>query len=48
LLETLADGSWTQGASEILIVGDSQLIIDFASRRSRPGKASLFLALRRI
>ena len=26
LLETLAGGSWLQGASEILIVGNSQLI----------------------
>ena len=32
----------------MLILGDSQLIIDFAARRSRPNKASLFLALRRI
>lgn len=33
---------------KILIYGDSQLIIDFANRKSRPGLAHLFLKIRRV
>jgi hypothetical protein len=31
-----------------LVYGDSQLIIDFANRKSKPGLAHLFLKVRRI
>ncbi len=36
------------GRDHVLVVGDSRLILDFAMRRARPGKASLFLKCREL
>ena len=32
----------------MVVYGDSRLVIDFANRRAKPGKAELFLLMRRV
>ncbi len=46
LLGALLDDDVMQGAGEVMVLGDSRLVVDFATRKARPGKASLFLKVR--
>ena len=32
---------WPKGVSEVVVIGDSQLIISFMQRRAKPGKREL-------
>jgi ribonuclease HI len=48
MLSELYTNSYLDDVSELMVLGDSRLVIDFATRRARPGKASLFLKVREI
>ena len=48
LLGELAQGGALRGAGEVMVLGDSRLVLDFATRKARPGKATLFLKVREL
>ena len=48
LLGELRGSCLLEGEREVMVLGDSRLVIDFATRKARPGKASLFLKVREL
>jgi ribonuclease HI len=48
LLAELEQGNWLADVTKVIVVGDSRLVLDFATRKARPGKASLFLKVRGV
>ena len=48
LLSALMRRGVPAGVATVVIFGDSRLVIDFANRAAKPGKASLFLLMREV
>ena len=48
LMEIIWEAREKLQGHEILVYGDSRLVIDFANRKARPGLANLFLNVRRV
>ncbi len=48
LLGALLDADVIGDAREVMVLGYSRLVVDFAARKARPGKASLFLKVREL
>jgi ribonuclease HI len=48
LLGELLGSCLLDGVGDLMVLGDSRLVVDFATRKARPGKASLFLKVREL
>ena len=48
LMQSLVEHGVPGQADTVLVIGDSQLIIDFANSIARPSKAKLFLGVQRL
>lgn len=48
LLECLQDAGIPEGVRYVLVLGDSRLVIDFCTRRARPGVDALFVGVRLV
>ena len=47
-MQSLVEHSVPGQADTALVIGDSQLIVDFANRVGRPSKAKLFLGVQKL
>jgi len=47
-VEALEQKGIPEGVETVVLHGDSRLVVDFANRRAKPGKAELFLTMRRV